>query len=953
MALQHLRSSTADKRPTPAAMSDGQLALNTNLVSPGLFFKDSNGDTVKIGPVHVGTTAPNVSPAVGGEAGNSLGEAWLDTTAANPILKVFNGSAFVAVQPVGTGTVVSTTDTGTVTSTMILDGTILNADINASAAIVDTKLATIATGGKVSGTAITSGNISTSGSFTSTSTVTGTNLIPTGSGVPTNGIYLPAANSVAVATNGTQRITIDSSGRLLAGTATARSNFFNSSSDTALQLEGTGGKARMSLVSCFNSAGASADVILAKQKSGSVGGNTIVASGDTIGTLSYQGSDGTEFVEAANIKAFVDGTPGANDMPGRLVFSTTADGGSSPSERLRITSAGLVGIGVSGPANGGATLLTVRQTGGDLSSTTVTRANAQGVTIADPASSTSNYGNGVWFDSGSLLAGIASTRTTTSNWGTDLRFYTHPTTTTNADETYERMRIDPAGRVGIGTTSPAAALDVVSTTEPQVVIANSNSNGANLRFQNSATGSGQTNGLFVGIDAAEKAIIYNYENTDLLFGTNSTERARIDSSGRLGIGTSTPQRAVTAQTNSNGASLLLFRSSETNNDYGGVEFGNHPGDITSYRKGAIYYVSDGTGFGRGSIYICNDNAGDSNNVQPSDAKVVITTAGNVGIGVTTPADTLHVRGPVSGTILNLDRAGSYSWKLGQSSGSDLTFTGDTSERVRFTSDGKVLVGTTTSSASTAAVFRGFAGSPTGQGIIHLQVGKNNAATAVNENLGSIRFANNEENIGAIISAEADLQWNSSDYPTRITFSVTEDGEAAPRERMRISQDGKISIGLGDFTNGPLQVYNGNSSQGVAFVASDGAGNEWHFGRAGANGYFYVVRQTGTGMYMNTNSWVATSDQRVKQNIADIESTIDVVKALKPSRFNWKADGSADVGFIAQQVQPLIPEAVVDSGDPDAMLGITQDKLLPFVVKALQEAVAKIESLEARLTAAGV
>jgi hypothetical protein len=210
MALQHLRSSTADKRPTPAAMSDGQLALNTNLASPGLFFKDSNGDSVKIGPVHVGTTAPNVSPAVGGEAGNSLGEAWLDTTAANPILKVFNGSAFVAVQPVGTGTVVSTTDTGTVTSTMILDGTILNADINASAAIVDTKLATIATGGKVSGTAITSGNISTSGSFTSTSTVTGTNLIPTGSGVPTNGIYLPAANSVAVATNGTGRLFVDS-----------------------------------------------------------------------------------------------------------------------------------------------------------------------------------------------------------------------------------------------------------------------------------------------------------------------------------------------------------------------------------------------------------------------------------------------------------------------------------------------------------------------------------------------------------------------------------------------------------------------------------------------------------------------------------------------------------------------------------------------------------------------
>jgi hypothetical protein len=64
-----------------------------------------------------------------------------------------------------------------------------------------------------------------------------------------------------------------------------------------------------------------------------------------LGGLSFQGSDGTELVEAALITAEVDGTPGANDMPGRLVFSTTADGASTPTERLRIDSTGNVGIG--------------------------------------------------------------------------------------------------------------------------------------------------------------------------------------------------------------------------------------------------------------------------------------------------------------------------------------------------------------------------------------------------------------------------------------------------------------------------------------------------------------------------------------------------------------------------------------------------------------------------------
>ena len=197
MALQHLRSSTANKRPTPAAMSDGQLALNSNLASPGLFLKDSNGDLVKVGPVHIGTTAPNATPAAGGQAGNSKGEQWLDTSSSRYVFKIWdgtdwrtedgefvnssgdtmtgalvmdnqqqvrfrettaNGTNFVAIQapasvtadrtltlPDVTGTIISTGDTGTVTSAMIVDGTIVNADINASAAIAFSKLANVST----------------------------------------------------------------------------------------------------------------------------------------------------------------------------------------------------------------------------------------------------------------------------------------------------------------------------------------------------------------------------------------------------------------------------------------------------------------------------------------------------------------------------------------------------------------------------------------------------------------------------------------------------------------------------------------------------------------------------------------------------------------------------------------------------------------------------------------
>jgi hypothetical protein len=94
---KHLRSSTANKRPT-TSITDGQLAINTNTASPGLFFKDSAGTgIVKVGPVHVGTTAPNATPAAGGSSGNYLGEQWLDTSVSPAQMKVWNGSAWVGI----------------------------------------------------------------------------------------------------------------------------------------------------------------------------------------------------------------------------------------------------------------------------------------------------------------------------------------------------------------------------------------------------------------------------------------------------------------------------------------------------------------------------------------------------------------------------------------------------------------------------------------------------------------------------------------------------------------------------------------------------------------------------------------------------------------------------------------------------------------------------------------
>ena len=340
MASTHksLRSGTANKRPT-TSIADGQIALNTNAASPGLYFKDSTGASIiKIGPVHVGTTAPNVAPA--GSSGNSTGEAWLDTSLTPNGWKVWTGAAWTNATPVGsdtvqgllelatnaetqagsdtaravtpaglqskvsdststtssttiasstavksaydlanaalpksggtvtgnleigtsgsltfegatadafettlavvdptadrtitfpdtTGTVVTTGDTGTVTSAMIANSTIVDADISASAEIAVSKLAdgaarqllqTDAAGTGVEWTT----NVDVPGTLdvTGTTTLDSTLSIPLGSaasptvfftGDSNTGIYSPGADQVAISTNSTQRLVVDAS----------------------------------------------------------------------------------------------------------------------------------------------------------------------------------------------------------------------------------------------------------------------------------------------------------------------------------------------------------------------------------------------------------------------------------------------------------------------------------------------------------------------------------------------------------------------------------------------------------------------------------------------------------------------------------------------------------------------------------------------------------------------
>ena len=95
-----------------------------------------------------------------------------------------------------------------------------------------------------------------------------------------------------------------------------------------------------------------ASLALSKSRNTTPNNYTIVQDDDTLGSLIFIGDDGTNLdTYGATITAAVDGTPGANDMPARLTFSTTADGAASPTERMRIDSTGGVGIGSTDPSD--------------------------------------------------------------------------------------------------------------------------------------------------------------------------------------------------------------------------------------------------------------------------------------------------------------------------------------------------------------------------------------------------------------------------------------------------------------------------------------------------------------------------------------------------------------------------------------------------------------------------
>lgn len=298
-------------------------------------------------------------------------------------------------------------------------------------------------------------------------------------------------------------------------------NYVGTQITPKVQIQGTNNQASTLSATTWSDSTAGPQIALGKSRSATVGTNTVVQSGDILGAVTFAGDDGGEIIIAASIRAESDGTPGNDDMPGRLLFSTTADGAQTATERMRINSKGNVNIGAADDPDSalqitGSTNVTGIMVGSISGTTlTITAVTSGSVSVGDRlfiAASGLDYNTYVTaLGTGTGGTGTYTINNTTTLASTTIYFYASSINTLSfVDTDTAELTNQPIGGIewyGSDATTPGAGVKAYIAT------------------------------------VAESAS----PDTALLFGTSdntastqAVERMRIASDGKVGIGTQAP-----------------------------------------------------------------------------------------------------------------------------------------------------------------------------------------------------------------------------------------------------------------------------------------------------------------------------------------------------------------------------------------------------------------------------
>lgn len=423
--------------------------------------------------------------------------------------------------------------------------------------------------------------------------------------------------------------------------------------------------------------------------------------------------------------------------------------------------------------------------------------------------------------------------------------------------------------------------------------------------------------------------------------------------GNVGIGTSSPQSKLSVS-NAGAAGIELV----TNYPGGGV--GTY---IQSYNRSTSAYID--------TAYYANSHTFWAN----GDA-MVINSSGNVGIG-TTPIAKLDINGSVGvanrslkikpsangadisnlrtvfienanndGTLVLGFSTATDAWIISSTFGSTgaykpLVFATSDAEKMRINNNGNVGIGTI-SPAYTLDV-------QATTGIISATstTGTNFSKVQVNNTGGSFQLGIDNStgtNYGST-AAYARCVWNDSATAPTILYTNS-------AERMRIDASGNVSIKVTSAI-GRFNVQSDDSATAIAAgnVSGTAAYNGALFYN---NGFTSLVGQI--SISGSTASYLSVSDYRLKESVAPMTGALATVAQLKPVTYKWKADGSDGQGFIAHELQAVVPDCV--TGDKDAVddegkpkyQGVDTSFLVATLTAALQESHQLIKDLQVRVAA---